>query len=88
MTVYLKTVCPHCGRVNHMQSDLVAHTSPENGDISICAECLKIGVFDDKVQDRVRKPTDDEWVKFMQDPNLSRGIKNLEAAKKLKDKLK
>lgn len=85
MTSYFHSVCPHCGKVNDLQTSDTQGRVPENGDISICAKCLKVAVFDDSALGGARKPTDQEWIEFSQDPDLSRGLKNLEAAKKLRD---
>lgn len=86
MTTVFRSVCPYCGKVNDLQTDMVpGRQCPDNGDLSICAGCLKVAVFDNTLDAGVRPPTPEEWVLFSQDPNLSRGLRNLEQARKLKN---
>lgn len=56
-----ETDCPHCGHHNELTTEVGgAEDEPRDGDLSLCWECGKIGVFDAAATGGLRKPTDAE----------------------------
>lgn len=55
--------CPYCGTA-HDCSTAVANDKlrPSSGDVSICAQCAGLALFDDDLQ--LRKPTEKEQVEL------------------------
>lgn len=53
--------CPHCGRVNDRQTEVMGTaTSPLPGAISICAQCLRLSIFDQNGEARDLTETEQE----------------------------
>lgn len=54
--------CPTCGRANDAMTGISGERVPADGDVSLCAYCATIGVFDDvtTARPRVRLPTAEE----------------------------
>jgi hypothetical protein len=46
MIMYEESIaCPHCGRVNDLQTSMLGHRIPQDGDGSICWKCRGVAIF-------------------------------------------
>jgi hypothetical protein len=69
--------CPFCQHtVNTFVDPRDPDNTPHDGDISICANCSGLSVFQGS---ELRLPTPDELARSMRDKNLLRSIKELRA---------
>lgn len=62
--------CPHCGYRMDMATEAYGDTAPKPGDISLCAKCGVLAVFDEQM--RQRAPTPAEALAFNADPRVIR----------------
>lgn len=70
--------CPFCGAVLDAASGVRStHDGPTAGDITVCAYCATILVFDDALD--LRLPTASESAGFASDPDLIRAVKAITA---------
>jgi hypothetical protein len=65
------TTCPHCGMVHEVASNIQpSKGKPEAGDVTLCIECGRWGLFDEALQ--LRKPTLDEMQGLARNVDLQR----------------
>jgi len=60
--------CPHCGHEITAASIFGQKVAPSPEDFTVCIECRKLAVFDEKL--RLRKPTPDEISEALEMPRL------------------
>ena len=68
-----KAVCPFCGALNDAATAAFrSGQAPQSGDVSICAYCQEAGIFakDEHGYTIVRKPTAQEWVQIVTNPQV------------------
>lgn len=58
----LTIVCPFCGAIHQVATNLTSNRGPENGDITMCIECGEWTFFSSIATGGLRKPTSDEYV--------------------------
>ncbi|MFG1929184.1 hypothetical protein ACGFK1_00805 [Mycobacterium sp. NPDC048908] len=69
--------CPFCKHVvNTYRDPRNPANTPHDGDISVCANCSGLSVFEGR---ELRLPTPEELARSMRDKNLLRTIKELRA---------
>jgi len=69
----MKTRCWQCGKEHDRAtgvdiSGVKKNWRPKNGDVTLCISCGEWNVFDSKVEDRIRKPTPQEFFDIGLDP--------------------
>lgn len=58
----LTLVCPFCGAIHQVATNLTGDTGPENGDITMCIECGEWAFFSSLATGGLRKPISNEYV--------------------------
>lgn len=79
--------CPNCGQILDAATvicDPSIRPSPEPGDMTLCAYCHSMAVFDAELN--LRELTDEEWLVFNTDPNYDDVRKILEMFKEVQNK--
>ena len=56
--------CPTCGVEHDGALNMSGSNPPANGDISVCAACGCINIFDDEVEGRMRLPNREEMAEI------------------------
>lgn len=61
-TVEYKTICPWCGHVHELASEIGSQKPvvPKRGDITLCIKCGRWCVFETRAKGGLRKPNDTE----------------------------
>lgn len=59
--------CPMCGAEHDGALNMSGNAPPETGDISVCAACGGISIFDNDVEGRMRLPTREEMTAIKSD---------------------
>lgn len=55
------TRCPWCDYEHQAVSSINVEELPEDGDISLCINCVEWCIFDSRVEGGLRKPTYEEY---------------------------
>ena len=64
--------CPFCGRAVNRTASFFNDTRPSPGDVSICAYCVQISLFDGNLN--LRRPTPEEFTALLEDDQMRREI--------------
>ena len=67
--------CPHCQKEITGQTD--STVSPVGGDMSICANCAELVVFNDDLT--LRKPEYEDWLRVTSNPKIERDFERTRA---------
>ena len=67
--------CPYCGEELNAATDTDGDARPSEGDVSLCAYCAGLLVFD--AEGKLRLPTDAELVELRRDPAVVWARQNL-----------
>jgi hypothetical protein len=62
------TICVECGEPNDMASDPFSENLPKLNDVSFCAECGHISLFNEDLT--LREPTIDETIMLARNPKI------------------
>jgi hypothetical protein len=82
MTHLHLAICPFCGFNNELATMVDGNSKPENGDLSICFQCVRVSVFDDTLVTGVRKPTQSEQIEIALDNNVLNAVRTLQQVKR------
>lgn len=65
---YRHTICPACGLVSNVHENPRRGDFSSDGDLSVCAECREVSVYDSTRPAGLRPLTDDEaWMRDLPD---------------------
>jgi hypothetical protein len=66
-----KVICPWCAAAHDSALNVgVDVTPPDDGDVNICINCVRISIYDEKVQGGLRSPTVEELHEAMMQPEV------------------
>lgn len=70
------TKCPFCGAKNDRSTcaSRLENIEPEDGDLSLCAQCGKFSIYDSAAEGGVRKPSAEEHSEFITLPEVQMAL--------------
>lgn len=70
----METTCPHCGRMNDGHKNLEGGPGPEDGDVTVCASCAGISVYDSTKPGGMHIPDPTQLRDFELDPQIQKVV--------------